>query len=739
MSWQKTTCVLCGNRCGLEVRVEDNRIVEVRPDKDSPISEGYVCRKGMNIAFHQHNADRLLYPLKRVGDRFARISWEQAIAEISEGLKCILEQYGPRSVASLIGGGGFNVYPDQFLARFSHLLGSRYVYSAANQEFAGRFWAHGLTLGSQGFMLEPDYENTDMLMAVGWNGMMSHHIPQARRVLTRISKDPQKLLVVIDPRLSETAKIANIHLPVRPGTDALLIKSMISIILREKLYNHRYIDEHVDGFDLILRWSADFDVGAALKVCELEYEDVLRVCQEFATRKSCLRDDLGILMNRHSALVSYLLVVLLAICGRIGVPGGNYITGGRVYSDPKDPTTWRTLVTDVPAISGTFPPNVMPEEILSDHPQRLRAVLVCAANPLRSYADTSAWEKAFSHLDLLVVTEIAMSETAALAHYVLPARSAYESWDAAPGGSVSMVYGRMRRPVIKPDGEQKEAGEIFTLLADTMGLIPELPESLYLAAGSGNWKEYRDRLIECLQSNPTSARALHFIAAKTLGNALGSAHLASFFTTFLQMSQERQEDAERAGFPSGPEQGLQIFQAILDHPEGILIGIRDPEKNLRRLATKNGKVQLYVSEVEDWIKEIDPEKEAERLRLPEEFPFVLMAGRHMDMNANTGMRDPSWNRGRRPCTLAMNPADAEKLGVSDGQMVRVVTEAGEETIEAEVTEAARKGQVIIPHGFGLVYNGVKYSANVNRLTKATHRDQFGTPIHRYVPCRIEPL
>jgi anaerobic selenocysteine-containing dehydrogenase len=109
------------------------------------------------------------------------------------------------------------------------------------------------------------------------------------------------------------------------------------------------------------------------------------------------------------------------------------------------------------------------------------------------------------------------------------------------------------------------------------------------------------------------------------------------------------------------------------------------------------------------------------------------------MNANTGMRNPAWNEGRRPCTLAMNPADSEKFGFSEGQMVKVITEAGEETIEVEVTEDARKGQVIMPHGFGLVYDGVKYGANVNRLAKNTNRDFVGTPMHRYVPCRVEAV
>jgi anaerobic selenocysteine-containing dehydrogenase len=384
-----------------------------------------------------------------------------------------------------------------------------------------------------------------------------------------------------------------------------------------------------------------------------------------------------------------------------------------------------------------FPPNVLPEEIMNDRPDRIRAVLNFAANPLRSYADTTAYENAFSQLDLLVVAEIAMSETAALAHYVLPSKTAYESWDGTPGGGLSKAYARMRPPVVEAEGEQKEGGEIFTLLADAMGLIPELPGSLYQAARSGNIREYRDVFMDYLTANPEGGRVLQFIAAKTLGNAIGSAHLASLFTMFMQLPKARQEEAARAGFPPGPNQGLDIYQAIINHPEGVLVGVRDPEKNIEVLPTK--RIQLHNSEVDDWIKKINPVDEEEKLRANKKFPLILMAGRHMDMNANTMMRDPAWNEGRRACTLAMNPADAEELGFADRQMVKVITEAGEETIEVEVTKDARKGQVIIPHGFGLVYNGVKYGANVNRLTKNTNRDQFGTPMHRYVPCRVEAV
>jgi len=195
----------------------------------------------------------------------------------------------------------------------------------------------------------------------------------------------------------------------------------------------------------------------------------------------------------------------------------------------------------------------------------------------------------------------------------------------------------------------------------------------------------------------------------------------------------------KAGFAPGPNLGLDVYQATIDHPEGVLVLDRDPSGNLEKVATENKRIQLHSAEVDAWIGEINPEDEEKRLIPDDAFPLILMAGRHMDMNASTMMRDPAWNQGRRACTLAINPADAEELGLTDGETAKIITEAAEETIEVEVTDDARKGHVVIPHGFGLVHDGVTHGVNVNRLTKATHRDQFGTPIHRYVPCRVETL
>ena len=467
------------------------------------------------------------------------------------------------------------------------------------------------------------------------------------------------------------------------------------------------------------------------------------VSRLYATRKSSLRYDLGIFMGRHSGLNSYLIVILQAICGRLCAEGGNVINGHMMpmgpHTDERNPKIWRTVATNSFPVCGSFPPNVMPEEILSNHPERLRAVIVTNANPLRSYADTTEYENAFRSLDLLVTAELAMTETAALSHYVLPSRTGYESWDSTffpmtyPG-----IHFQMRRPIIEPDGEQMELGEIHLRIADKLGLIPPIPESLYKAAYESH-AAFANALMEYAMTEPKALKAMPFILGKTLGKAMGSVHLAALWGMLQVAPKSFQENAARTGFKPGPTLGEEIFQQIIDHPEGIWVGKIDPENNFAEIKTEDKKINLHIPELLDELKALDVANEEAALVMDTKFPLILMAGRHMSTNANTLMRDPAWNEGKRVCTLAMHPNDAASLKLTDGQQVRVITEAGSEEIELEVSDTAHIGHVVIPHGFGLVYNGRKYGANVNRLTKNTHRDQFGTPIHRYVPCRVEAI
>lgn len=830
----KTGCVLCAQNCGLEVTVENNTMVKVSPDKENPRSKGYVCRKGLKVYHHNHHKDRLTRPLKRVGNDFVKISWDQAIKEISEKLGAIIKQHGPRSLAYM-GGGGQGCHFDAFFGvNLIRSLGSRYHYNPLAQELTGFFWVNGRMLGRQNRIPVPDENNADMIVAWGWNGMASHQMPRAPIVLKEFSKNPAKLLAAVDPRKSETAAIADIHLPVRPGTDAMLARAMIAIILENGWEKKDYIRKHVAGWNDIKHLFKGFDIDKAILTCGLERKSVEDFCRLLTTRKWCIHTDLGILMNRHSTATSYLLSILTAICGRYCVPGGNVISGIisplGFHTDDRDPRTWRTVETDFPAITGFHPPNVLPEEILSDHPERVRAVIISSSNPLRSYPDTSAYEKAFEKLELLVTIELSMTETARLSDYVLPAKSGYESYDGTffpwtyPG-----VYFQLRRPIVEPEGEQLECGEIFTRLADGLGLIPPIPASLYKAAKKDRFA-FAMEMAVCAQRNPALLSRMVFVMVKTLGRELGSAHLAQAWGMFqLMMIKYKSPEGDilppeevflrisdgyglipdlpdwmqkpvlkpfvkhlitlyallrirpssflaevnRGGF-SIPKAALRalspgrvfqvlktallrfsympfmqlspmavlsedLFQAIMDNPQGLFTG-KSSEDNFREVTLPGGKIELHIPELAGWVRKITPEAEEKALAPHPDFPLILHAGRHMKTNANTLMRNPEWNRDLRACTLLMNPGDANKLNLEEGQSVAVITEAGRETVELEISDAARPGQVVMPHGFGLSYDGQVFGANVNRLTKNTHRDPLaGTPLHRHVPCRVEAL
>jgi len=639
-----------------------------------------------------------------------------------------------------MGGGGQGCHFEAaFGVRFLNALGSRNHYSPLAQELTGFFWVSGMAFGRQYMHTFPDIEGSDLLVFWGANPMVSHDIPNAPVVLRNKKKEPGFLMAVVDPRVTETAKLADIHLRLRPGTDALLFKTMIKILLNEGLVAKDYLAARVNGFEAIQGWFDDVDVEENCRICGLDPNAVREFTRLFATRKTAMRSDLGILMGRHSTLNSYLELILLTLAGRIGAKGGNVFLGHLMpmgsHTPEEDPGTWKTVMTNIPLIMGVFPPNVMPEEIDNDHPQRIRALIVSGSNPLRSYADTMAYEKAFAKLDLLVTIEVAMSETAILSHYVLPARSGYEKWDGTFfQWGYPDYYFDMRRPVVQPDAEQVEEATIFVELAQRLGMIPDYPSKLRELAGDRPL--FGAALMEYVLTNPKAEQWLPFILAKTLGEELGSKNLSALWGLLARFPMMHKEDVARAGYKVSPLTGEEIFRRILSTPGGVKIGVVDPENNLSVLKTPDRRIHIHFPEMESWLKEVTPAAEEVQL-LNKDYPMVLIAGNHMEMVANTIMRDPAWNEGKRPCTLRIHTEDAKKLGIKDGELALVETEAGSVRIEAEVTDSSFRGQVIIPHGFGLVHGGEAHGANVNQLAPAKNRDRLAaTPLHRYIPCRV---
>ena len=243
-------------------------------------------------------------------------------------------------------------------------------------------------------------------------------------------------------------------------------------------------------------------------------------------------------------------------------------------------------------------------------------------------------------------------------------------------------------------------------------------------------------LMKTVKQDKQLLQLLPFVVAKTLGKTLKSAHLTVVWSLVGMYPQHASEDLVRAGYEVTPLIGNILFQKLLDHPEGILMGKVDPDDNLKNLKTSDGKIHLYIEEMKEWMEEIEPAAEKEALK-NDEYPFILIAGRHFPYQGNSNMRDPAWNDHKPVCTLLMSEEDAQAIGIGDGEEVCITTETSAVMVPAEVSEIAVPGVVVLPHGFGLVYEGQEYGVNVNVLASAKFRDRIAaTPLHRSVPCRI---
>jgi anaerobic selenocysteine-containing dehydrogenase len=425
--WKKTACNLCYINCGLEVAVEDGRLVKVRGDKAHPRSQGYLCNKASRVAYYANDPQRLTSPLRRRSDGgFDPVSWDTAISEIADRIRTIHTAYGGQTFALYGGGGQGNHAGASYASALFRALGSTNKFNALAQEKTGDFWVNGKLFGSQTCHTTEDIDHCDLLFAIGCNPWLAHGFVNAREQLNRIRKDPARKLIVVDPRRTETAELADLHLAVRPGADAFLLGALLATLVRRDVIDHAFIASRTEGFETVREALLRIPVEAWADAADIPLADIDRcVDMILAAKAMVVRVELGIQQGVNSTLNSYLEKLLILLTGSFGRPGTNQLhswlhplwgdSQGEVFAP-----------TGQEVIAALLPPNTFPHSVLGDHPDRLRAVFVDSNNPANTAADTEAVEQALRALDLLVVVDVAMTETARLAHYVLPATSQYE-------------------------------------------------------------------------------------------------------------------------------------------------------------------------------------------------------------------------------------------------------------------------------------------------------------------------
>lgn len=743
--WKQTICVLCYVNCGVEVQTHGRHIQKVRGDRANGKSHGYACQKAQRLPYYATETQRLTQPLKRRADGSGHdeIGWEQALTEIGERLLAAKSEHGGEAFLFYGGGGqGNHLGAIYFLSLYNSLGALKYM-NALSQEKTGDFWINGRLFGKQNNHTAEDIEHADLLVVLGCNPWLSHGFQDARRVVNEFKRDATRKMIVVDPRRTEVADVADLHLQLRPGGDAFLLAAILSIILRRGAEASEFIAARTTGFEEVREVLLSVPVAEWIAASGVTAEAAERAVDMILAAKSMVvRVELGIQQSRHSTLNSYLEKLLYLLTGNFGRRGTNNL---HTWLQPlfEDSQGKRSTVTGQRIIGGMVPTNSFSDEILSDHPDRVRVAWIDSTNPANTCADTMRFEQAMARLDLSVVVDVAYTETARLADYVLPASSQYEKWEwTFFNFEFPTNYFHLRKPLFEPLGGTLPEPELYTRLFETMGLLPGEEEMQRLTEIA---RTDRDRfLAEVMQSFGANTALIPLAPAllyRTFGKTLpeGAAAAAPLWIACRQVAARSPRQVQRAlgSELDGTALGDLLFDAVLASRSGVAFTVHEYDEVWQLVDHADGRIHLAIPELLDWIRSLDPAD----LTLDPSFPLMLSAGHRRTHNANQIMRNPAWRKTDPDGALWANLSDLEAAGITDGGWAVIETRRGSLVVRAQADDTYRQGYCAVPHGYGQTYeaDGVLTveGPRINMVTDRTDCDPIAaTPHHKNIPARL---
>lgn len=749
-----TACNLCFVNCGVKVKLggEHGRdFIKVVGDKDHPTSAGYICNKAARLNYYQNSKARITQPMRRnANGEYEPVDWDTALQEIADKLSAVKNQHGGDKIFYYGGGGQGNHLGGAYGASLRSALGVRYKASAISQEKTGLAWVFSRMVGG---ITHSDVHHAQVAMIVGKNPFMSNGMDTARSYLRAVSKDPSRKLIVLDPRRTETADYADIHLAVKPGRDAWCLSAIIAHMVQTNKLPMAWLEQHSHKYQTVIDAFSDIPVDDFANFCGISPSQIKLTADTIAEAESfALEEDIGVQMAPHSTLVSYLNFLTALLTGNYGKPGTMGMTTQlvevltadyRAVDDDGREISRRCLpVTGAPIVSGLFPGNFLAEEILNDDERRPRALIVESSNPVHSLSDAKQLRKAFRSLEFTLAIDIAMTETAMVCDYVLPPSSQYEKWEATffPRNFPANIF-HLRKPLLSPAENTLGEPEIHARIIEKMNTFDDGElDSLHQAAAQGI-DAYQAELFQQMGSNKKVAKMLSYVLYRTLGPTLpeGQSATAAIWGLCLMYTLKHSTEAARAGY-TGPTAGQDLFRAIVDSPTAVVIGEASYDDSFSRIPHPDNKLQLLIRELLDEVttlKQLKPLVET-----CDDFPFALVAGVRRAYTANCNIRDPEWAKGKAVTALMMHPQDAESLGLEQGERVVLATETGSTEVELGFDDRNKLGTISVPNGQGMRFldeqqQVVDTGVYVNQLTSAKHRDKFiGTPLHKFVPARV---
>jgi len=719
---RKSICTICDptTQCGLDCYVKDGRIIKVEGSLEHPQNRGTLCAKGAAQRQWVYHKDRLLHPAKRVGPRgsgqMVPISWEEALSTIANNLVRLRDSYGPESIVFYC---GYPKHPRPFLKRLAHQFGSPNFCTESSTCFTAMAMAWQLAFGD---MAGPDLPRTKCLMI--WTGNPAHARPLAARGIKE-ARDKGVILIVVDPRLSPTAALADLHLKLRPGTDGALALAMAHVIIEEGLYDLEFVARWTRGFEEFRAYAAQFSPPTAEGITGVPASLIAEAARLYATTKpaALMTSAAPVVQNTNGLQNQRAAVCLVALTGNFDVPGGNVVapsawlevSGAGFITREHEFAQSRPWSDMAPRIGAErFPvwtelfdqaqSMALTRQLETDSPYPLRGLVAFGMNH-RMWPEPSRLLRAMEKLEFIVDVDLFATDTSRYADIVLPASSSVERSELRAYPQKYVVF---TQPAIPPLGDSRPDIDIIFSLAAQLGLDDPLlnpSESPYRSAVDSSCTETRpDGAPDCISAYEA---ALDWILAPS-GLTIDELkkHPGGMFVPNPLPVEFRKYEKQGFGTPSGKAEFVSsVLEKYADRPG------HDPLPVYREPA----------------LSPVSAPEEAAR------YPFILGTGTRLPMFIHSRTFRLSWTRCLRPAPAAdLHPDDAARLGIASGDLIEISTSLGAIQVKANITSMACPGVVHMFHDYP--------EADVNSLISADYLDPVsGFPGYKALLCQVRKV
>jgi len=701
------TCFLCEASCGLLVDHDAGRVTAIRGDKDDKFSRGHICPKGVAMMDVQHDPDRLRTPMRKTASGWRPIDWDEALNEIATRVAETQERHGNDAVGLYTGNPTIHNYGGVLFGQLlAKAVSTRNMFSATSVDGLPRVLTSLLMYGSQAVLPIADIEHTQHMLIIGANPAVSNGsimtAPDCKKRLQEVIGRGGKV-VVLDPRRSETARLASEHHFVRPGTDALLLLAMLDTIFSEGLAKPGRLRQLVDGWDQVEQVVRGVDAATVAPVVGIDAGTIVRMAREFANAPSAVAyGRMGVCTQRFGAVTSWLIDVLNIVTGNLDSVGGAMFPKGAVdlpgiaakIGQNGSFDRYRSRVSGLPEFNGEFPVAAFAEELETPGQGQVRMLITNAGNPALSLPNGRRLEAAFAKLDFMVSIDIYLNETTKHADIILPPTWGLEN-DYYPlifGSLAIRNHAKYSQAVLPRDGDTRPDWQIFIDLATRI----KTKRSKGLAIGA--------RLTDAI-ARRVKPRGVLDIALRT-----------------------------------GPYRGLSV-RKLERNPHGIDLGPLQPRlKDVVR--TESGRVQLAPRLLVDDVTRV-----RQLLTQSSDDALILIGRRTLRSNNSWMHNSERLVKGNDRCVLLMHPDDAEKRGLKTGDRARIATSIGAIEAPVAISDEIMRGIISLPHGWGHDRDGVRLrvaskrpGVSVNDITDDSAIDPVSGVTHfNGIPTRVERI